>query len=530
MGNDMIDHQDDYKIVINWDTAGMWLPIVKHAEIPTDDTSGFVQQIEQIIDEHAAAGIDILVHCLWSGFQTQIPNSKSAQTVRGKGIEPFHALAAMDAAGLDLVEVMIQRCRHHGMPFFAGLRMNDRHLGSGQSKHYRPWVQRLVDDHPECELKEFPGGVDYKYDFVREPIVAFVEELTQRYAIDGLEFDWPRWCHVFKTSEAVANAPLLTDLVRKTRAILDEAAQRRGLERLPLGMRVAQTMDENLHLGYDVATWLREGMVDYLCPSDFFFTDFNAKTEQFVALAEASGCKIYPSLHPGISCHNNQKLMDLSTYRAAAKNFYAYGAHGVSPYNWQYHWAGMSSPGYPGPADMWPAALHHLSELKNDRGVAGGDRRYLYHPLWSGDTEGHAPTWGYKNDKIALACDDADPQGSYTFRLAEDLSTPSTSATLTFKVTYFIEGEELEIRINGQAIDPTHVTSTFRVGQSLAEGRPLAQHHVFRVPIGAPPVVHGDNELSLRLVKRVGMARRVLHAQEFEVEVQEGTAGGQATG
>ena len=51
----MIDHQDDYKIVINWDTAGMWLPIVKHAEIPTDDTSGFVQQIEQIIDEHAAA-------------------------------------------------------------------------------------------------------------------------------------------------------------------------------------------------------------------------------------------------------------------------------------------------------------------------------------------------------------------------------------------------------------------------------------------------------------------------------------------
>jgi hypothetical protein len=517
-GQVMSKKQDGYEIVINWDPASMWLPILKEKGAEDGDARTIVSLIEGIIDEHAKADVDIMVHCLWLGFQTKVPNSKTAQTVR-EGIEPFKALKKLDAAGLDLVDVMIARCRKHGMRFYAGMRMNDRHLGSGESRRYRPWVQKMVDEHPECELKEFPGGVDYKYDYVRDAIVPFIEELTEKYDIDGLEFDWPRWCHVFKTSEAVANAPLLTDFVRQARQILDAASQRRGRGRLPLGARIAQTMDENLHLGYDVKTWVQEGLVDYLCPSDFFFTDINSRTEDFVALTDGTNCKVYPSIHPGISWQNSQSLMGLAEYRAAAKNFYAYGAHGVSPYNYQYHWAAMVSPSYPGPVEMWPKAMSFLTELRSDDGVAGGDRHYLYHPLWSGDTEGHAPTWAYKNDKIALDCSADDPRGTFTFRMAEDLSDASLTATLEFKVTYMVEGEQIEVRINADVIPPQSIETEWRVGQSREEGRPLGQHFLFRMKLSTPPVKFGDNELSLRLVKRIGMARRVLHAQEFEVHV-----------
>ena len=34
--------------------------------------------------------------------------------------------------------------------------------------------------------------------------------------------------------------------------------------------------------------WMKEGLADYVCPSDFFYTDFNAKTEHFVKLAEGT--------------------------------------------------------------------------------------------------------------------------------------------------------------------------------------------------------------------------------------------------
>lgn len=505
-----------YQIVINWDEAALWNPLLRSDPTRSADAEAIVTTLHEIVDAHASVGVDILVHCLFAGMQTIIPDCRSAQTLRTK---PFELLTILDDAGIDLIDTIMARCRKHNIAFFAGVRMNDRHMGSGATLAYRPPVQEMIDAHPECELKEFPGALDYKYPYVRDAHLAFVAETLSRYDVDGLEYDWPRWFHVFKASEAAGNARHLTDFMRRTRELLDAAARDRNRGRLPLGVRIAQTMDECVNLGYDVGAWVREGLVDYLCPSDFFFTDFNSPTEDFVALTEGTDCKVYPSIHPGISWHNPKGLMGLEEYRAAARNFYAFGAHGVSPYNYQYHWGGMFSPGYPGPAEMWPKAMSFLTELKSDESIARGDRRYLFHPLWSGDTEGQSPTWAYKNDRITLDRSADDPHGTYSFRMAEDLSDKTLSASLEFKVTYMIEGDELELRINGDVIPLRKIETEWRVGQDADHGRSLGPYFHFRVQLDAPPTKFGDNELSLRLVNRVGMARRMLNAQEFEVRV-----------
>ena len=49
--------------------------------------------------------------------------------------------------------------------------------------------------------------------------------------------------------------------------------------------------------------------------------------------------------------------------------------------------------------------------------------------------------------------------------------------------------------------------------------RPLGPYFLFRMPLLSPPAKFGDNELGVRLTNRVGMAKRMLNAQEFEVEV-----------
>ena len=515
--------QNTYQIIINWDPASMWRPVLEGKGLKTANAETIVKALDDIVDEHAKCGVDILVHCVFTGLETMIQDCKSARTVR-EGIENFDMLRTLDDAGIDFIQTIMARCATHGIPFYAGMRMNDRHMGSGSNQQYRPLVQKLIDAHPECELKEFPGGLDYKYDYVREALLAFIEEFLGRYDVDGLEFDWPRWCHIFKASEAAENAPCLTDFTRKTRAILNAAAERRGCDRLPLGVRVAQTMDECVNLGYDVAIWVTEGLVDYICPSDFFYTDFNARTEEFVDLARNTTCKIYPSIHPLVSWQNSRGLMGLEEYRAAAKNFYAYGAHGVSPYNYQYHWAGMLSESYPGPAQMWPKAMGFLADLKSADSVAAGNRRYLFHPLWSGDTEGHCPTWGYKNDRIQLDRSADDPYGTFTFRMAEDLTDENLSAVLAFKVTYMIETDELEVTINGQVVPADRVETEWRVGQSRADGRPLGPHVMVRLPLTSPPAKFGDNELGVRLTNRVGMAQRMLNVQEFEIDVSTGSA------
>ena len=195
-------------------------------------------------------------------------------------------------------------------------------------------------------------------------MLQFVAEAIERYDLDGIELDWMRWCHVFETSEAATNAPLLTRFTRQIRDMLDDAAARRGRDSLLLGARVASTLDECTHLGYDVNAWIHEAGIDYLCPSDFYHTDPNCPVDTFVALTEGTACAIYPSIHPAVSWGDAPGLNSLDNYRAAANNFYAQGAAGVSPYNYMYHWGSIRSPSYPGPAEMWPKSLDFLTELR----------------------------------------------------------------------------------------------------------------------------------------------------------------------
>ncbi len=530
--------KDPYKIVINWDEGAMYnfLPVQAASERDDVDAAAIKAMLEEAVDEHAKAGIDVLVHGVFSGFMCMMPYPR----LRDPGGGGVHVPASADEhqrwckelgtfwlagfpklvdAGLDLIQIIFDRCRKHGMKFVVGFRMNDRHAGSGTQRNFYPRVQQLGREHPQWLLKEFAGGLDYKFEGVRNAVLEFVVEAIERYDLDGIEFDWMRWCHMFKSSEAVENAPLLTDLTRKARGLLDDAAARRGRDRLLLGARVAQTMDECTNLGYDVKVWIGEGLVDYICPSDFYHTDFNIHVEEFAALTEGTGCEVYPSIHPSVAWDNQAWLPGIEEYRAAANNYYAYGAHGVSPYNYMYHWGKIRAPDYPGPAQMWPAAMGFLTELKSAESIAGGNRRYLFHPLWSDVRGGHCTTGAYKCDRITLDRSAEDPHGTIVFRIAEDLADPKLSASLEFKVTNMIEGDDLEVRINGETIDPENIQVQWFIGQPPSEGRPLGQYFLMRMDLPAPPAKWGDNELAVRLLNRVGMARRMLYVQEMEVRV-----------
>lgn len=529
---------DPYQIVINWDEGAMYnfCPMQAASERDDVDADAIKGMLEEIVDEHAKAKVDVLVHGVFSGFMSMMAYPR-LRPPSGGGV---HAPATAEEheawcqnhtfwlrgfkkladAGMDLVQIIFDRCQHHGMQFYAGFRMNDRHAGSGQLREFYPRVQQMAREHPEWMLEEFPGGVNYKYEGVRTAVLDFIEEAIERYDLDGIELDWMRWCHMFNRSEAVENAPLLTELMGVVRRKLDDAAARRGRQRLGLGARVASTIDECTHLGYDVAAWIGEGLVDYLCPSDFYHTDVNIHVEDFVKLTEGTDCRIYPSIHPSVCWDNAAWLPGIEEYRAAATNFYAYGAHGVSPYNYMYHWGKVRAPSYPGPAEMWPKALDYLTELKDADRIAGGDRRYIFHPLWSGAREGHCPTGAYKHDTITLDRSADDPHGSFVFRLAEHLDVAEVSATLSFKVTEMIATDVLEVRINDTVIPTDEIDMQWRIGQSPAEGRSLGPHFLLRLPLGSPPVRFGDNTLALRLLNRVGMTQRHLNAQEFEVLVQ----------
>ena len=312
------------------------------------------------------------------------------------------------------------------------------------------------------------------------------------------------------------------DFTREARELLDTAAGQRGRSRLVLGVRVPQTVEECRHLGFDVARWTRDKLVDWVVPSDFRNMDFNIRTE-------GTDCRIYPAIHPAVCRGVDAKgvrMMSAANYRAAAQNFYAFGAHGISPYNYQWHWGEPRGTGRLTPGYMWPGALGYLRELREPGQVSQRDRHYLFYPLWARPACSKSPSDFWHDDNIYLHRTGPLRQGSRQFRLAEDLSDPDLRGTLQFKAVGLNPPEALEIQLNGSRVPDEYVTRLPNSwGRDKSEGgRVLDVFYLYVLDLnwwGAqkPPITDGDNKLTVRLIPEEGETEGTVAIDELEVYV-----------
>jgi hypothetical protein len=505
------------RIIINYDEFNLfryqtrWLA----AHLGRDpEPQEIASLLEQIVDEHAKAKVDRLVQCLFSlPWGVSPPGFKSFPRAPQRGwFAAVPGVAGFEDAGNDLVEFVLDRSHQNGMQFLAGVRMNDRHPNAEK--------QPFFVEHPQWHLgKDFGGALDYKYEGVRDAMLTFMQEVLERYDVDGIELDWMRHCRVFKEEEAEQHAPLLNDFIEKLRGLLDAAARRRGRDRLLLGVRVPQTIQECQFLGFDLESWAQNG-VDYICPADFHFMDFNIQVEDFVEKIQGTDCQLFPSIYGTLSQEGSSRRgLTHEQFRAAAHNYYAFGAQGVSPYNFYTQF--MILPGNeflqapPGlMLGKWPRALGYLTALRDPETVARGDKHYLYYPLHIDKSS----TGARKHQVIKLPRSGGQSEGATRLRMAEDLTSSRRAGKLKFKVAGMEEEDRLEIRLNGKLLPDEAIGRKFvEEGQTEKIGREIPPFYLYEMRISTPPAVYGDNELALRLVDSAGSED--LEAQEFEIVV-----------
>lgn len=513
------NYKREHRIIHAWDGCTMWSTILNvdvygapNREIPGNAAVFSKKILEEMVDEEAAGHVDAISYCLFTAFWSDIPSSKTTD------LFPWRP-PGMDAAGIDMLKVLIDRCHHHKMQFIADIRMNDRHGVPPNG---------IMKQHPEWAL--FGGAYDYAYNGVRQAMLDFTKEVLDGYEVDGIEYDYMRWCHMFKPGEGKLHAELLNEFTRKTRKLLDEAAKRRKCKRLLFGVRVPQTIEECDYLGFDLKTWIKEGLVDYIVPSDFMHNDMNMKTEDFVNLTKGTKCKVYPAIHNRISQdkpNEHFKLMTLENFRAAAQNFYALGADGISPYNYQYSFErrAVASRSSAYASYMWPAALGWLGDLRDAKDVAKHDRHYLFYAL-NKRAYGDAVTGFPKDDNIYIDRGSALLEGSRRFRMAEDFNNPKLRCTMQFKAVGMAEGERLEIKINGNVVPIDYITRVFdKDGQNVYEGDPLPAFHEYTIDLNwettgrRQPMVFGDNQLSVMLILSADKKDGEVSIEELECYV-----------
>ena len=426
--------------------------------------------------------------------------------------------------GVMPIEIYIDECHRHGMEFIAGFRMNDRH---GNNVDF---FEKLDKEHPEWILKEYKptgGGkhdprnrglgcsLDYSQDGVRDWLFSIMEEMANRFDVDGIEFNFHRMPECFPRKKAEQSHAAMTGFVRRVSVMLEEVSRKKG-RKLILGVRVLQDIRQNKRWGLDVPTWIRERLIDYVAPGDWGFTDLNAKYEEFVRLGRVHDCYVYPQAERRLSYprwKNRRENQNPEHYRAVVQNFYGAGSDGFSTSNY------FIPSGKERLADLEGVSLLKvMRELRDPKMVVTGDRHYVFSPLWG---PGVRYLGGAYPERIVLKRQETGQREEFRFRMCEDLPERSefsgenlvSGAILLFR-PHIVTGDEIEVDINGHAMAAADIQYEWHDGKGKS---PLC-----RFALTSPPSVYGDNYLGLKLIKSAAGAKNDVFVDELEVIVKAG--------
>jgi len=500
------------------------------------------QDLRQWVNMLADSSVDMLNQEVYSQGWTVYWRSQNIgydQRLQHKRFIPL-----LDA-GIQPLNVLIEQAHKRGMVFIAGFRINDNH--SFLAKAQGVGISKLLESHPEWILREYPPGeayklsvgLDFTFDGVRDRLLKVIEEVVTRFEVEGIELCFRDHAY-FPVNKGLERSHLMTDLVQKVRAMLDQHGKAKN-QKLLLGARVFQTLNECRTLGLDVPTWISKGMINYLSPADVMFTDFNAPYDEFAALTRNSTCMLYPGMLPWSSVRARGRLDQIplspSSQRAFAHTVYGAGGDGISLYN---HFSPFWN------APFYPQALRIFRELRDPQRVAAGERHYIFDPTWTGVTgfgaDGLTSTGVMKANKLVLDRSAENSKGEYILNFYEDMEQ-TNGATLLFRGFGLTDDDGLEIRFNGSLIPDSEIRRT------RASKSPTDWHHVHQVEgravktipeqgridfrkqpepsfstrwfeLKGPLVKWGKNSLSVTLVKSDPLANDQIVIDEIEIWVQ----------
>ena len=252
--------------------------------------------------------------------------------------------------GLDPYRVWIDRCREKGITPWISIRMNDLHHWNDPGC---PNISTLWRKHPELQIDpkgRWNNGFDYSRPEVRVRMLAFVKEVLDRYDADGIEMDLIRFRNYLPKEREAELAPVFTDFIRDIRRAIDASAVRRG-HPISLSARVMAYPENSRERGLQVDVWVREGLVDFVMPCNFFG---NIRSDISVDdwRAWIGDCAtIVPGADSGVTENGVRRLATLPEYRKWAAEMRKRGATGFYLYNLFGHpqdgevWNGILSDG-----------------------------------------------------------------------------------------------------------------------------------------------------------------------------------------
>ncbi|MBQ7152478.1 MAG: hypothetical protein IJR83_00890 [Clostridia bacterium] len=171
--------------------------------------------------------------------------------------------------GLDPINIYLDVMRENGINPWLTLRMNDAHHlydeDINQTKD-ELFYEALETGHVIGEQYGYFGRCfDYSWQKIRDAVEGLIGEAVMKYDIYGLSLDFLREAFCFDYKNDPDCHKIMTEFIRRIHTIMLKAGERWG-HPVKLLLRLPHSPEESMAYGFDVATMVREGLIDAVDP------------------------------------------------------------------------------------------------------------------------------------------------------------------------------------------------------------------------------------------------------------------------
>ncbi len=450
-------------------------------------------------------------------------------------------LELVEKYGRDALEIQLDFSHEHGMEAVWCLRMNDVHdshpMGSrrwnyGLAKFKRENPQYMMGKEGDWEKYEKQNEVlkwwtrlDFSFEEVRDHIFGVIEEVALNYDVDLIGMEFFKYWPFFRESRdgdpvTPEHLETMNDLMRRIRSMADEVGKRRGRPLL-LSAQTPFSLEDCIHVGLDLETWLKEDLIDQFCPGGGKESVFRDSYTEIVALGHKYEVPVYPCIM--YSFWGHWVFLDHSEGRFRHFPDWLETLYGGQPDR-------KGKPSYILVFNAWEGVFPAWRGAAMNLFDAGADGLYIFNPAlgeprWWFEI-GEVETMAGKDRIYGIDCFEGrdsfsstsevelelDAAVATTFQVGEDVSAAGArNIDLRIHLWNHVPGDGVTVNLNGSPID----------GLAPADpGRDPSKGQWLQGDLNAGLVARGRNVLEVTARKRGASASATLAMDSAQIRVR----------
>ena len=164
-------------------------------------------------------------------------------------------------------DIWIETLRKIGVRPWTSIRMNDIHESDLPdsilfSDFYRANRKKNRASHRGA-AGYYEYGLDYTYEEVRKHYLEIIEDALRRFDTDGLELDWMREIYSVGIGKEHEGTTVINRFMRDVYVLVKDIEKVRG-HNISIAVRLPDTPEKALRLGFDAFDWVENGLVDMI--------------------------------------------------------------------------------------------------------------------------------------------------------------------------------------------------------------------------------------------------------------------------